>query len=91
MGKCTETNYKKQKTFEMSISVMSQGPLQTVVQIIYLRGSYMQFFVNPDMSRNAPMFRNNIVLRERVTATGEKGHKRGGRSEETVAVFNDYC
>ena len=46
---------------------------------VYLRGSHVRFFVIPDMLRNAPMFRNNTVLRTRGAATGGKRPSRDGK------------
>ena len=46
---------------------------------VYLRGSHVRFFIVPDMLRNAPMFRNNTMLRGRGAATGGKGGSQGGK------------
>jgi small nuclear ribonucleoprotein D3 len=46
---------------------------------VYIRGSHVQFFVVPDMLRNAPMFRNNKAMRARGAAKGARGAGRGAR------------
>lgn len=46
---------------------------------VYLRGSHVRFFVIPDMLRNSPMLRNNMMLRTRGAATCGKGPNGGRR------------